>query len=178
MRDKVSFWALAVLLAPTAAVWYFSTSPRYTFRHSAQSALVLSFKHATRRIRECGDEESAGFVAGMSNLKHSQNAGVQCGSRERFPLEIRVAIDGNEALRKEKKPSGWKRDSAVFIFEKFYVSPGRHLVEISVNDSGGGGGGLAFRFGETISFEPGRLVVIYFDGKSFLIGGDILKDEK
>jgi len=178
MREKVSFWAFVVLLAPTAAVWYFSTSPRYTFRHSAQSALVLSFKHATRRIHECGEEESAGFVAGIRNLKHSQNAAVQCGSRERFPLKVRVAIDGKETLRNEKSPSGWKRDSSVFIFERFYVSPARHLVEISMNDSGVGGGGYAYRFGETIRFEPGRLVVIYFDGKSFQISGTYFKDDK
>ncbi len=178
MKEKISFWALVVLLVPTAALWLFSTSPRYTFSHSDQSALVLSFKHATRRIHECGEDERAGFVAGMKNLRHSQNAAVQCGSRERFPLELRVAVDGKETLRKEKKPSGWKRDSAVFIFERFYVSPAPHLVEISMNDSGGGGGKYAYRFGETIRFEPGRLVVIYFDGKSFQIGRTYLKDDK
>lgn len=178
MKEKVSFWALVVLLAPTAAVWYFSTSPRYTFRHSAQSALVLSFKHATRRIHECGEEERAGFVAGIRNLRHSQNASVQCGSRERFPMELTVAVDRKETLRRERSPSGWKRDSAVFIFERFYVSPSMHLVEISMNDSGGGGGGHDYRFVQNIRFEAGRLVVIYFDGKSFKIGGDYLEDDK
>ncbi len=36
----------------------------------------------------------------------------------------------------------------------------------------------ADRFGQNIRFEPGRLVAIYFDGKSCQIGGTYFKDNK
>ena len=161
----LSIPAIVILFLAAAPIAYFSTEPRYTFRHWDESALVVSFKQTGKRLHECTPEEAAKYVGKIKNLKHSTNAGIQCGSRRRHSVDLTVAIDGKAALSRKVAPSGWQGDSAAFIFQRFYLPPAAHRVELTMRD--GGPDSPPYTYSGDIRFEPGKQVVIDFNGSEF-----------
>ena len=171
-KERLTVLGIILLILPGLVAAYFSTSPHYTFRHSNESGFTVSFKHTTKRKHECTEKERAEYVAGFRNLKAAQKATVKCGSRERFPLALRIVVDGREILKKEAPPAGLRKDSAMFIYERFYLVPALHHVEVHMDDAcGGADGKYAFNYAGEIPFEQGGLVVIDFDGASFKVKG-------
>jgi hypothetical protein len=164
--EKLSILALTAMLLASLPVAYFSTAPRYKFRHSDESALVVSFKHAGKKVRVCTPDELANYLLGVRNLKHTGIVGANCGSRKRHSVGLSVVVDGRTILVKELKGSGWSGDGAVFIFEKFFLSPSAHRVEISMRDDGENG--RPHKYDDVVRFEPGKMVVIDFNGSVFV----------
>lgn len=163
----LSIPAIVILFLAAAPIPYFATGPRYTFRHWDESALVVSFKQTGKRLHECTDEEKALYVGKIKNLKHSKNASIQCGSRRRHSVDLTVAIDGKAALARNIAPSGWQGDSAAFIFQRFFLPPATHRIEVTMRD--GGPDSPPYTYSGEIHFEPGKQVVIDFNGSEFLV---------
>ena len=161
----LSIPAIINLFLAAAPIPYFATEPRYTFRHHDESALVVSFKQTGKRMHECTREEAAKYVGNIKNLKHSTNAGIQCGSRRRHSIDLTVAIDGTPALSKKVEPSGWQGDSAAFVFQRFFLPPATHMVELTMRD--GGPDSPPYTYKGELRFQPGKQVVIDFNGSEF-----------
>lgn len=170
-NNRMSIIGVILLAVPAVATAYFANAPRYLFRDSTQSALVLTFKHTSHRVHECSEDEKTAYVAGIHNLTHSRNAAVQCGSRERNPVGIRIVMDGKEMAGKEITPLGWRHDSAVFVFEKFIIPPGEHRMELALRDSGKTGADYDYRYEGMVRLEPGKIVVVDFNAGVFQVRG-------
>ncbi len=161
----LSIPAIVILCLAAAPIPYFATEPRYAFRHRDEAALVVSFKQTGKRLHECTQEEKALYVGKIKNLKHSTNAGIQCGSRRRHSVDVTVAIDGNAVLARKIAPSGWQGDSAAFVFQRFYLTPSTHRIELTMRD--GGPDSPPYAYSGDIHFESGKQVVIDFNGSEF-----------
>lgn len=162
---KPSLMAVLALAVPAVAVALLSTWPRYRFKNSDMSALVVSFKHSSKRVHECTEEERGAFLSHLRNPRYGENVAVQCGSRERLPVALRVALDGVVVARGEILPSGWRRDSAVYVMEKVVVAPGAHRVEVTVRE----GGEHGRYYDAEVGFPDGKIVRMDFDGERFFI---------
>ncbi|MBI3581361.1 MAG: hypothetical protein HY098_04695 [Nitrospinae bacterium] len=161
----LSIPAILVLVVAAAPIPYFATEPSYTFRHGDESALVISFKQTGKRIHVCSEEEVKEYVKKIKNLRHSTNAGIQCGSRQRHSVDVTAAIDGVPMLSKKIEPSGWQGDTAAFVFQRFYLPPAAHRVAVTMRDAGPDSPPYAFE-GE-LQFEPGKQIVVDFNGSEF-----------
>jgi hypothetical protein len=161
----LSIPAILVLALAAAPIPYFATEPSYTFRHWDESALVVSFKHTGKRMHICSEEEVAKYVGKIKNLRHSTNAGIQCGSRQRHSVDVTVAIDGVPTLSKKIEPSGWQGDTAAFVFQRFYLTPAMHRVEVTMRDAGPDS--PPFTFSGGFHFLRGKQTVIDFNGSEF-----------
>ena len=168
-KQRLTPLGIFVLLLPGIAVAYFSTSPRYVFKHSNESGLAISLKHTTKRKHPCTDEERAEYLAKIRNLKHSRNVGAQCGSRERFPMDIKVDLDGAEIWKKEITPSGLSKDSVIYVFEKFFLTPGRHRLDVAIRDSGGDKDHYDYRYDGIVDFGLGKLTMVGFNGTAITL---------
>lgn len=161
----LSIPAIAILALAAAPIPYFATEPGYTFRHWDESALVISFKHTGKRIHICSEEEVAQYVKKIKNLRHSTNAGIQCGSRQRHSVDVTVAIDGVPALSKKIEPSGWQGDTAAFVFQRFYLAPVAHRVGVTMRD--GGPDSPPYVYDGELQFQRGKQIVVDFNGSEF-----------
>ncbi len=168
-KDRLSIAGIILLAIPAFATAYLSSLPRYTFRNADRSELMLTFKHTSHRVHECAAVEKATYIAGIHNLKHSQNAGALCGGRERHPVGIRLVMDGKVMVNKDIPPLGWRHDSTVFVFEKFIVPPGEHSLVMAMRDSGKTGENYDFRYEGIARFEQGKIVVVDFDDGGFKV---------
>lgn len=135
-KDKrLPFGGALMLMTPIVFIYFFSTSPQYTFFQENEAELVVSFKKTTARVHLCDEEELAEFKAeAKSRRKHMRRAGRVCGSRERFPLELVVWVDGKKHMANRYTPPGLRSDGPVFVYERFTIDKGGHEVKISVRD--------------------------------------------
>lgn len=134
-NKRLPFTGALTLMAPIVLIYFFSTSPQHTFFHENEAELVVSFKKTTERVHLCDEEELAEFKAeAKSKRKHMRRAARVCGSRERFPLELAVWIDGKKHMGNRYTPPGLRSDGPVFVYERFTIDRGAHDVKISVRD--------------------------------------------
>lgn len=53
---------------------------------------------------------------------------------ERFPVRLRVRLDGQPAIERLYQPAGLRREGSVYGLETWWLPPGAHQVEISLMD--------------------------------------------
>lgn len=164
----LSVSALLVLAVPAVIAVLFSDFPRYRFNAENRAALIVSFKHTTPRIHECGPEEMREFLTGRSwKPRHMQKAVAGCGSRERRPMGLVVKIDGRAVMSREITPSGWRHDAAIFVFEKFFVDAGTHTVEVAMRDDGKQEGDYPYAMARELTFHPRGVIAVDFEKPRF-----------
>lgn len=169
MKTLIPPGGWVVLAAATAFVGFFSSSPAYTFFSDDQAQLAVSFKHTTPRLHPCADEELKTYLADRGDRpRHMQNAKAECGSRERFPLALRITVDGKRLAQKEINASGWRHDNSIFVLERHMVTAGRHEVTVEMGEKGAAGG-YPFRLSGEIDFGPRAVVAIDFKNTDFKV---------
>jgi quinol-cytochrome oxidoreductase complex cytochrome b subunit/coenzyme F420-reducing hydrogenase delta subunit len=140
-----------VLLAiPALLIFFFSGRPSYSFYNKDESLLIVSliYTASPKHCRELRPEE-------LEKLPPHMRAPLDC-TRARWPLSLRLDIDGEERLSKEYEPSGLWSDGPASVYEKFRLEPGSHEVRITLQERNDGQEMIR---SERIEFEGGRAVV-------------------
>lgn len=77
-----------------------------------------------------------------------------------FPMHLRLVVDGNLLEEHTIEPAGLRKDGRLNWQGLFFLSPGEHRIEILINNDG-----TDFRqaFGETLSLEQGKVLLLSFD---------------
>ncbi|MDH4183545.1 MAG: hypothetical protein OEV92_04940 [Nitrospinota bacterium] len=164
---RLTFGGVGMLFLPTVFIYIFSTSPSYEFFKPDESQLLLSLKKRTEKVKVCDEAEQEAFQAAQANvLKHMRTQHVQCGSRERVPLTVKIAMDGKEYVSKSIEPAGLRSDSVVFVFEKFTFKSGPHDILITMKDAKEGPEIKTYEFREHIDFQPRRVVLVTYTPES------------
>jgi ferredoxin len=82
---------------------------------------------------------------------------------ERFPVRLRVAIDGQPAIERLYQPAGLRREGSVYGLEAWWLAPGAHPLEISLMDDN-----ATWRtaFTGTVNLAAGQSAVLIYDPDS------------
>jgi ferredoxin len=117
-----------VLGLPIFLIGYFSEKPSYSFFKKEESLLIVSMKYisAPRHCRELSDEEIAQRPAHMRVSK-------EC-SRERWPVMVRLEIDGQSRLNQIYAPTGLWSDGAAYVYQKLVLTPGLHAITLHIQE--------------------------------------------
>lgn len=79
---------------------------------------------------------------------------------ERFPVNLRMEIDGDLVLQREYRPGGLRKEGAVYGVETLRLPPGRHQVTLQVMDDGST---WHPAFSGSLEVEAGRVRILTFD---------------
>ena len=79
---------------------------------------------------------------------------------ERFPVRLRLAVDGELVVERVYEPTGLRGEGAIYGLESWWTSPGVHEVQIWLMDDG-----LEWRlvFDGQVDVPPGRVRTLLFD---------------
>lgn len=139
-----------ILMLPALLIFVFSGHPSYSFYGKDESLLVVSLKYtaAPLHCRERGREE-------LERVPEHMRTPLEC-TRERWPIALRLGIDGEERLAKVYKPTGLWSDGPAYVYEKFKLGPGVHDVRLELRE--GKGRPETLRSGR-LDFLAGRMVI-------------------
>jgi hypothetical protein len=157
MNKVLRYLAQAVLYAAfVGVIGYFSTSPRYVHIPPGEALIKLSFGHAGARKEACHERTAEE----LAKLAPNMRAQTVC-PRERVPVTVDVALDGNPLFRVIAPPSGLAKDGTSTVYRRVQVPSGRHRISARLSDIPGGEFNHS---GETtIELAPGHVLVIDFD---------------
>ncbi len=156
---------LALFMLP---VFFLSDAP-YAFYAPDEAVIKLAFKHSGRRRVDCGEEELFRKAGEMFRRQLKDTRAVEMDidlvskcPRERFPVEVRLSVDGAVVIDKKYPPKGFRKDMASYIYERVTVRPGTHRVAMWMNDSGPEGNGV-YEIEETVEIKAGEILLLRFD---------------
>jgi hypothetical protein len=157
MDKVVRYLAQALLYAAfVAAIGYFSTSPPYVHLPPGQALIKLSFSHAAARKEPCHERTPEE----LAKLAPNMRAPTVC-PRERVPVTVEVALDGEPLFRVVAPPSGFARDGAATVYRRVAVPAGTHRIAARLSDVPDGT--FDHRGETTVALPPGHVLVIDFD---------------
>ncbi len=157
MRKALQYLAQAVFYAAfVAVIGFFSRSPRYVHLPPDTALIKLSFSHAGARKEPCRERTPEE----LARLAPNMRAKTVC-PRERVPVVVEIARDGEPLFRVVAPPSGFAKDGASTVYRSAPVPAGVHTLTARLSDVPDG------RFNRsaeaTVDLPPGRVVVIDFD---------------
>ena len=158
-----------LIIIPALFIIKLSALP-YAFYEKDDALLQIAFQHAGDRL---SDFDEGAYLrkqgeAYRKSLKEKKGAKMDLDikannySRERYPVEITVFIDGKEMHKKIFLPSGAKRDADCIVFDTIKLSPGMHGIKIVMRDSMKEEK-APYGFEDTVEFKPADVKVITFD---------------
>lgn len=150
--------AIALVLVLGGVTFAFSNLP-YRPPLSAEPELVVSFNHsgALREARKLTAEELA------KRLPHMR-AQVNV-TRERFPVRLRVQVDGRTVLEQSYQPKGLAHDGPSIAIARVPMTVGPRQVRVEIADTGDPGKSTR-QWSDTVNFQENRVRVVLFDTKS------------
>jgi hypothetical protein len=141
-----------------AVVGCFSTSPAYVHLAAGDALVKLSFQHAGQRKVACRERSPEELAKLAPNMRAAQVC-----ERERAPVTVELEMDGKPLFSVVAPPAGLARDGASTVYRRAIVPAGEHRFVAKLKDTVAGDFGFV---GErAIDLEPGRVLVIDFDGK-------------
>jgi hypothetical protein len=157
MARLVRYLSQAVLYAAfAAAIGYLSTSPKYVHLPPGEAVVKLSFTHAAARKEPCRERTPEE----LAKLAPNMRAQTVC-PRERAPVTVEVALDGEPLFRVVAPPSGLAKDGASTVYRRVAVPAGTHRVSARLSDVPDGS--FDHRAETTVALQPGHVLVIDFD---------------
>lgn len=160
MPRPLAILGQVVLYALFAAfVGFFSTRPAYRPLPEGHALLKLSVSHAGALKADChrrSQEE-------LDKLPPNMRVPTDC-PRERSPLVIELALDGQVLHSETATPSGLSRDGAATVYRRFVVPAGNHRIAVRLNDDVRVQG-FNHRREVELTLVPGQVLVIDFDGE-------------
>ncbi len=126
----VSKGKLNPILAPIVLfvpflTFYPLTTHRIDFYPTDKSIAVITFKYRSSPVRKA--------KGSYSKLKHMQ--AVQNVAIERSPVELIFYVDGKEVLKKVYNPRGLRKDSSIYVYEEFLLTPGEHTFKLTLRET-------------------------------------------
>jgi hypothetical protein len=149
-----------------AAIGYFSTHPRYRHLPEDQALLKLSFSHPGQLKAECRRRTPEE----LAKLPPNMRAPMEC-SRERSPVTVELALDGNVIARRVVPPAGLSKDGASTVYARFPLPAGEHRLSVKLNDSVREAG-FNYTRDEQVRLVPGQIVVVDFNAEK---GGIVIR---
>lgn len=152
-------WAGQVLLYGifAAAIGVFSQWPPYRHLDPGQALIKLSFVRVGKPVGDC----RVLTEAKLAKLPPNMRAPTVC-PRERSPLTVQVAIDGELVLARSAAPAGLKKDGASAVYERLVVPAGEHRIAVQLSDDVRARE-APYRREKTVRLDPGQVLVIDFD---------------
>lgn len=167
--NKVNWVAgIIILLLPALFVMKYTAVP-YPFYAEDVAVFKIAFQHTGQRVKEYDEigslremakkyrEELKKHKQVKMNLKSKQST-----TRERFPVEIELFIDGKSLSKKEYQPAGRQKDAVSVIYDVIELSPGKHSIKILMKDSKKEGT-KAYVFEDTVEFGSREVKVVTFN---------------
>ncbi len=175
-KEPLSISALVkvcvVMLVMLVPVYFLSWVP-YTFYPSGVSALKVAFKQNGKRIADCNDanlfqregERYRKMLKTRKEVKMDMSKLAGC-PRERYPVVVRVTVDGKEVLNKSYAPTGLKKDMSSYVYEQFIIKPGVHDFAATLSISGPAKK-PDYTLNGRMDVKPGRVALIYFNDETY-----------
>lgn len=121
----------AVVLAGAAAfTGYFASDPVYRQFPEGHAQIKLSFAHGAQRKEACRRLTSKE----IAKLPPNERRPNTC-SRERLPVRIQLALDGQIIHDASLPPTGLSGDGPSRAYVKFAVPAGRHEIVARLRDT-------------------------------------------
>jgi len=155
---------LGFYLAFAVLIGTLSSSPAYV-HHDLDKALIrLSVSHAGERVAPCERLSPEAIAELAPNMRRPMDC-----PRERVPLLVELALDGEVLYRETVPPSGLARDGASTVYRRFAVSPGEHELTVRMRD-GRDAEGFDHEATRRVVLEPRESFAIDFDsaGERFI----------
>ncbi|RMH01114.1 MAG: hydrogenase iron-sulfur subunit [Chloroflexi bacterium] len=79
---------------------------------------------------------------------------------ERFPVRLRLIVDGQQVLEDTYQPRGLRREGAIFGLENWWLTPGTHKVEIWMMDDESEWKQV---FADTVTIASQEALILFYD---------------
>jgi hypothetical protein len=156
------------------AVWYgaialalgaFAMGPAYTHFGDDRAVIRLSFAHGASREGDCRRRTAEE----LAKLPHKERALFAC-ERRRTSLHVELEIERAVRFSKTIAPGGLGKDGPARVYERFVVTPGRHVVVARLRD-GTRKEGFDYERRTEVDLKPRQNLVIDFhaDRGGFII---------
>jgi hypothetical protein len=157
MNKVPRYLAQAVLYAAfVGVIGYFSASPTYVHLPPGEALIKLSFSHAGARKEPCHERTPEE----LAKLAPNMRAQTVC-PRERVPVTVEIALDGDPLFRVVAPPSGLAKDGASTVYRRIAVPAGTHRISARLSDVPDGE--FNHTGDATINLVAGHVLVIDFD---------------
>jgi hypothetical protein len=154
-------WAGQVVLYGlfALAIGVFSQWPPYRHLEPGQALVKLSFVRVGKPVGDCRTLDAAE----LAKLPPNMRTPTVC-PRERSPLTVQVAIDGQPVLERSAPPTGLKKDGASAVYERIVVPAGERRIAVRLSDDVRAREAPYARE-QRITLAPGQVLVIDFDAE-------------
>ena len=146
-----------------ALVGYFSVAPAYSPIPTDAAVVTLSFAHSGKRVEACRERTAEE----LAKLPPNMRSPMEC-SRERSPVVVRFAVDGEVRYDRTLQPSGFSSDGTSYAYAKSFLPAGLHTLTLYLNDDIHHPGGV-YEHNVEVDIKPYQILVIEFDPRSGFI---------
>ncbi len=131
MHNLLRYAGQAIFLAVIAAfIGYFSSHPVYRQMPEGMAQIKLSFAHGAKRLVDCRKLTSKEIAKLPANERRPNTC-----ARERIPIHVQLAVDGEILYDDVLQPTGLSNDGAAQTYRKFLVPAGAHTISARLTDS-------------------------------------------
>lgn len=167
--NKVNWIAgIIILLLPALFVMKYTAVP-YPFYAEDVAVFKIAFQHTGQRVKDYDEIGSLKERAKKYREELKKNKEVkmnlasrQSTTRERFPVEIELFLDGKPLHKRAYQPSGRQKDAVSVIYDVFELSPGTHRIKATMKDSKKEGT-KTYIFEDTVEFGSREVKVLTFN---------------
>ena len=139
-----------------ALIGYFSSQPAYDHFPADQALVKLSFAHGGKRKGECRRRTREELQKLAPNMRKP----VVC-PRERVPVYVELAFDGETIYRASLPPTGLSSDGPSRVYARLPVPSGQHVLTARLRDSARESG-FDYERTASVKLEPGHSLAIDF----------------
>ncbi|MCP4470948.1 MAG: hypothetical protein GY815_09725 [Gammaproteobacteria bacterium] len=140
-------------------VWYFASAPAVRLIGEDEAKITIAFAHAGQLREPCrtlSQEELNKLAPNMRKLDDCP--------RERSPVVIEAALDGESIYSVSLPPPGLFGDGGVDVFYSAKIPAGDHHLSLKMNDSVRVEG-FNHLLQQTVSIEPTHILLVGFEPK-------------
>ncbi len=147
-------------------IGYFSASPAYQHLPPEQAHIKLSLSHPGQPLAPCRERSPEE----LANLPPNMRIAREC-ARERSPVTVEFALDGEVIYAAALAPAGLQRDGNSTLYRRLPVAAGRHTISVRLKDH------VAlpdYNYAKQadVVLAPGQVSVVDFDARH---GGFVFK---
>jgi hypothetical protein len=113
-----------------AIVGVLSIEPSWSPLHEDEAVIRLSLAHTGQRKADCRVLRPEEIAALPPNMRRPQDC-----PRERLPVTVQLDIDGHTLYAQTLRPSGFWKDGASHVYQRFPVRAGHHRLTARLRDS-------------------------------------------
>ncbi len=124
-RNKLNPVLAPVILFLPFLSFYPLTTDRMDFYPRDKAIAVITFKYRSSPVKK-----AEGSYSKLEHMRALENVAV-----ERSPVELEFYIDGRAVLKKVYNPRGLRKDSSIYVYEEFLLSPGEHTFKLVLRET-------------------------------------------